>query len=287
MEFRGFVARRFFSSSLLWLPLVVVVLFAGSMAAQNSPGTLRGIVTDPSGAAVPQATVTVTGAGGPKAATTNRSGGYEIGGLAAGKYTVGVAAKGFANYAGQDVEILAGQASKLDIALTLEVVQENVEVQDQTSTVQVAPTENASALIIKGQDLEALSDDPDELQQELLALAGPSAGPNGGQIYIDGFTGGQLPPKSSIREIRINQNPFSAEFDKLGYGRIEIFTKPGTDQYHGQSLQRHQLVLECQEPSHPGRAATRLPERDVQWQRKRAAQPECFVLHHGSAPQYQ
>src|SRR5206468_3735184 len=56
----------------------------------------------------------------------------------------------------------------------------------------------------------------------------------GGQIYIDGFTAGQLPPKSSIREIRINQNPFSAEFDKLGYGRIEIFTKPGTDKFHGQ-----------------------------------------------------
>jgi hypothetical protein len=65
-------------------------------------------------------------------------------------------------------------------------------------------------------------------------LAGPSAGPNGGQIYIDGFTGGQLPPKSSIREIRINQNPFSAEYDKLGYGRIEMFTKPGTDKFHGQ-----------------------------------------------------
>jgi hypothetical protein len=55
-------------------------------------------------------------------------------------------------------------------------------------------------------------------------------------MYIDGFTAGQLPPKSSIREIRINQNPFSAEYDQLGYGRIEIFTKPGTDQYHGQML---------------------------------------------------
>ncbi len=82
--------------------------------------------------------------------------------------------------------------------------------------------------------MEALSDDPDELQSELQALAGPSAGPNGGQIYIDGFTGGQLPPKASIREIRINQNPFSAEYDKLGYGRIEVFTKPGTDKLHGQ-----------------------------------------------------
>jgi hypothetical protein len=68
----------------------------------------------------------------------------------------------------------------------------------------------------------------------LTALAGPSAGPNGGQIYIDGFSGGQLPPKSAIREIRINQNPFSAEFDRIGFGRIEILTKPGTDKLHGQ-----------------------------------------------------
>jgi hypothetical protein len=89
-------------------------------------------------------------------------------------------------------------------------------------------------VVLQGKDLDALSDDPDELQSELQALAGPSAGPNGGQMYIDGFTAGQLPPKSSIREIRINQNPFSAQYDKLGYGRIEIFTKPGTDKYHGQ-----------------------------------------------------
>ncbi len=88
--------------------------------------------------------------------------------------------------------------------------------------------------MISGKELEALPDDPDELQSDLEALAGPSAGPNGGQMYIDGFTAGQLPPKSSIREIRINQNPFSSEYDKLGYGRIEIFTKPGTDKFHGQ-----------------------------------------------------
>ena len=75
---------------------------------------------------------------------------------------------------------------------------------------------------------------PTNCRRNSTALAGPSAGPNGGQIYIDGFTAGQLPPKSSIREIRINQNPFSAEYDKLGYGRIEVFTKPGTDKYHGQ-----------------------------------------------------
>ncbi|MFU0257871.1 hypothetical protein ACMZ9T_27735, partial [Klebsiella pneumoniae] len=64
-------------------------------------------------------------------------------------------------------------------------------------------------------------------------LAGAAAGPNGGQIYIDGFTGGQLPPKEAIREIRINQNPFSAEYDRLGFGRIEILTKPGSDRFRG------------------------------------------------------
>ena len=65
------------------------------------------------------------------------------------------------------------------------------------------------------------------------ALAGPSAGPNGASIFIDGFSGGELPPKETIREIRINQNPFSPEFDKLGLDRIEILTKPGSDHWRG------------------------------------------------------
>ena len=86
---------------------------------------------------------------------------------------------------------------------------------ESTVTVSVEPDNNATALVIKGEDLASLPDDPDDLADALQALAGPGAGPNGGQIYIDGFSGGQLPPKESIREIRINQNPFSAEYDRL------------------------------------------------------------------------
>src|SRR5216117_372719 len=123
---------------------------------------------------------------------------------------------------------------QLNIGLVIQIEEEKVEVSDSSTRVDVDPSNNAGTVVMKGKDLEALSDDPDELQSELQALAGPSAGPNGGQIYIDGFTAGQLPPKSSIREIRLNQNPFSAEYDKLGYGRIEVLTKPGTDQWHGQ-----------------------------------------------------
>jgi len=124
----------------------------------------------------------------------------------------------------------------VNISLDIEVQQEKVVVNSTTAQVDVNPANNANTIVMQGKDLEALSDDPDELQSELQALAGPSAGPNGGQIYIDGFTAGQLPPKASIREIRINQNPFSSEYDKLGYGRVEIFTKPGTDKLHGQIM---------------------------------------------------
>ena len=92
---------------------------------------------------------------------------------------------------------------------------------------------NASALVLKGKDLEALADDPEDLTTDLQALAGPAAGPGGGSIYIDGLSGGQLPPKDAIREIHINQNPFAPEYDKLGFGRVEILTKPGANKFHG------------------------------------------------------
>jgi hypothetical protein len=203
------------------------------MLAQAPSVSLRGQVTDPTGAVVTQATVTVTSsAGATKSGMSNNRGEYEVTGLVAGTYTVSASAKGFSTFTQASVAINA--AAHLNIVLELPVTEEQVQVQDERTQVDVSASENASSIVIKGSDLEALSDDPDELQSELEALAGPGAGPSGGQIYIDGFTGGQLPPKSSIREIRVNQNPFSAEYDKLGYGRVEVLTKPGTGQLHGQ-----------------------------------------------------
>ena len=206
-----------------------------STQSSATTGTLRGQVTDPSGAVVANAAVAVLVSGGPThLATTNRSGNYEIGNLAPGKYTVTANAQGFAVFVQKDVDVAPGQVAQFNIALDINVKQEKVNVEAEGPQLDTNPANNASAIVLSGKDLEALPDDPDELQSDLEALAGPSAGPNGGQLYIDGFTAGQLPPKSSIREIRINQNPFSAEYDKLGYGRIEIFTKPGTDKFHGQ-----------------------------------------------------
>src|ERR1035437_6589211 len=209
---------------------LILILSMAPVFAQTGTGALQGKVSDPSGAVVQNATVTASSASGKKnSTTTNAQGLYELNGLAPGSSTVTVTAKGFTVDTEPSVKVAAGMPQALDIALQISVEKEQVQVQDNTPTVDTAAENNASALVIKGKDLDALSDDPDELQSELEALAGPAAGPNGGQMYIDGFTAGQLPPKASIREIRINQNPFSSEYDKLGYGRIEIFTKPGTD----------------------------------------------------------
>src|SRR6266700_1777131 len=212
-----------------------ILCICAAAVAQGPNGNLRGKVTDQTGAVIPQATVTAIAADGKRTnATTDGAGVFQIGPLAPGSYTVFVVAKGFALYRQDAVAVTAGQSQLLNLSLEIQTKEEKIEVQDEGTQLDVGPSSTAGSLIIKGKDLEALSDDPDELQSELQALAGPSAGPSGGQIYIDGFTGGQLPPKSAIREIRVNQNPFSAQYDKLGYGRIEIFTKPGSDHYHGQ-----------------------------------------------------
>jgi len=224
-------AQRYVWSFFIMFSLLVMCSFA-----QTPSGGLRGQVTDPSGAAITGATVVMTpAAGAPVAVQSNAQGMYEFKTLASGTYSLTVSATGFTLYENDSVTI-ADQPLRLNVAMTIAVEEQKINVSDTAPTIDVNPTSNAGAITISGKELEALPDDPDELQSDLEALAGPSAGPNGGQMYIDGFTAGQLPPKSSIREIRINQNPFSSEYDRLGYGRIEIFTKPGTDKLHGQFM---------------------------------------------------
>lgn len=203
--------------------------------AQQVGATIRGTVADPDSAVIPGATVTLTPASGKAQSTQSQSDGtYVLRGVPAGTYSMTVTMRGFATFVKLGMRIAAGQALTQDVKMAIEEQTQTVQVTASAAQVGVDPENNASSTTIKGKDLDALSDDPDELSSELTALAGPAAGPNGGQIYVDGFTGGQLPPKSSIREIRINQNPFSAQYDKLGYGRVEVFTKPGTDKFHGQ-----------------------------------------------------
>ncbi|MCU1329803.1 MAG: Cna domain protein [Bryobacterales bacterium] len=216
----------------------VTLLGAILLVAQTSNATLRGVVTDPSSGVVPNATVSLLrGSSQVKTAATDGTGHFQMNGLPPGPYTVRATATGFSSFELNSYEIRAGQSQLLDISLQLKAQADQVTVAaDAAAVVDTEPSNNAGALVLVSADLDALPDDPDDLSADLQALAGPAAGPNGGQFFIDGFTGGRLPPKQSIREIRVNQNPFAAQFDHPGHGRVEIFTKPGSDEFHGDVL---------------------------------------------------
>lgn len=230
------MTTKFFVQHLAFFLAFFVAGSTFSASAQTKSGAIQGTVADPTGAVIPSASVQITTPDGKTVATvqSNGVGSYQARNLGPGTYIVSASANGFAASAPKSVALNAGENHVFNVTLQIQVEQQQVQVNEEATQVDTSPDNNANAIVLKGKDLDALSDDPDELQSELQALAGPAAGPNGGEIYIDGFSGGQIPPKSSIREIRVNQNPFSAEFDRLGYGRIEIFTKPGTDKLHGQ-----------------------------------------------------
>jgi Carboxypeptidase regulatory-like domain len=213
----------------IWLSLAFVV----ALHAQS--GIIRGQVTDESGAVVPGATITLLAPdGAAKIATADDKGSYSFANVPTGDYQITATAPQLATAAPAKIAL---RQAPLTINLIVKVITttQRVTVAEETgASLALDAAGNANGLILRGADLDALSDDPTDLMADLLALAGPAAGPNGGSLFIDGFSGGELPPKSSIREIRINQNPFAAEYDKLGYGKIEIFTKPGSDRYHAQ-----------------------------------------------------
>ena len=228
-------SRNWFQHSLR--ATLALFLIAAWGSGQSGSGSVQGQVTDTSGAAIPAITVVaVDAAGASHQAQTNEEGHYAFSQLAPGTYTLRIQLKGFADFEKKGVVVAPGQTQTVNAQMVVALEKQQITVKGTSVNVSVQSDNNASAVVLKDKDLDALSDDPDELASQLQALAGPAAGPNGGEIYIDGFTGGQLPTKSSIREIRVNQNPFSAQYDKLGYGRIEIFTRPGTDQWHGQGM---------------------------------------------------
>jgi hypothetical protein len=196
--------------------------------------SLHGTVTDPTGAVIPNATVTLTAASGAtQSAISDKSGTYSFPGLPPGAYTLQASAPDLALPEPLPVT-MAGRSQLINLTLKVRAAKQNINVEDQTGpTVSVENSSNASSTVLQGKDLEELGDSQEDLAADLAALAGPSAGPSGGALYVDGFSNGDLPTKESIREVKINQNPFSPEYDKLGYGRIEITTKGGEQHYHG------------------------------------------------------
>ncbi len=209
------------------------MLFFGLLrnGSAQTPATvlvLSGTVSDPSTAKVPRAEVHIQGGSLTQDTTTDNAGRFTAT-LPAGTYDIVVAAPGFNTYA-RSVS-LSVNSRPLDVRLTIATQSQSVEVVSDTAA-STAAADNKSALVFKGSDLKTFSDDDTTFQQEIQSLAG-GGGQGGADLYVDGFSGGRFPPKNTIREIRVNQNPFSPQYDGLGFNRIEIFTKPGEDKLHG------------------------------------------------------
>jgi hypothetical protein len=219
----------------LVLGLLLSLCISTALTQQPATGRLRGQVKDVLGGLILGATVTLTDQTGSnnRTATTDEAGNYTFANLAPGKYLLRATAHGFAVYEQADVAIEAGRSIVLDIQLSV-VLEKQEEVRVDAETPLGLDEQNrADVRVLRGQEVEALPDDPDELAAALQALAGPAVGPNGGQILVDGFEGGRTPPRGSIREIRFNDNPLAAERDQPSFGGIQIITKPGAEKFHG------------------------------------------------------
>src|SRR5215212_8699455 len=215
----------------LGLFLMFALCAAGALA-QQAGSSLRGQVSDEFGGVIVGAAVTVTDASGKaKSTVTDSDGAFNVPGLQPGQYSVRVFSTGFAPFENPEVDVAAGrnELPKVTLGVSLEKEEVTVAAEGPVSI----DNASAGAIVLKGKDLEALPEDPDELAAALQALAGPAAGPICGQFTLDGFEGGRIPSRDSIREVRVNDNPLSAENDRPGFGGIQIFTKPGTEKLRG------------------------------------------------------
>ena len=194
-------------------------------------GILSGTVSDPSGAKINQAAVYLQSSTLHRDIKTDSAGMFSVP-LPPGTYAVTIEAEGFRSYTTNVTLTERSAHANLNVKLEIATALEEITVPDDDAG-STAAADNKSALVFKADQLKDFSDDDSMFQRQIEALAG-GGGVKPPEILVNGFSNGRFPPKNSIREIRINQNPYSAEYDSLGFGRVEIYTKPGTDKLHGQ-----------------------------------------------------
>jgi carboxypeptidase family protein/TonB-dependent receptor-like protein len=211
--------------------LLIAILIATPLFSETVE--IAGRAADPSGAVIPGASVVVMDSANSIAATTTTAndGQFTLQ-VAPGSYMLSISASGFDDY--EQPVTVASNAPPLSITLSVAKITQEIEVQEDPDLITLDPENNQTALVLKEDDIQSLPDDEEDMIAYLTELAGPRAAAAGGvQFIIDGFQSGRLPPKDQIKEIRINTNPFTTEFSRSGFGRIEIITRPGTGRMRG------------------------------------------------------
>jgi hypothetical protein len=207
----------------------IFVLFLGVNAFGQAPNTatLRVTVVDPSSAVVAGATVTVVGAEDATKGTavapvqTSGDGVAVVSGLRPGRYTIEASFPGFDTRTLPDIRVRNGDNKQVAVLAIARIEATLTVGQDRQESAADRQGSSFGTALTRDQ-IEALSDDPATLQQQLQDMAGPGA-----VIRIDGFEGSALPAKAQIRSIRISRDQFAAEYHNAGGTSIEIITQPG------------------------------------------------------------
>jgi hypothetical protein len=223
--------------------------FASPASAQGAagPSTLRVVVQDATDLGLPHAQVVlVDESGAERTAAVDAQGVAVIAGLQPGAYVLKVSAEGFRSV---EMPLTLRRGNNTAEARLAVAISEELVVAEQAADQR---RDNGFTQTLTADEIDALSDDPDEMAEELAQMAGPGA-----EIFVDGFSGGRLPPKDQIQQIRINSNSYSAEYHQAGMVRVEVITRPGMGGWRGranfgfrdESLNARNAFAETKEPT--------------------------------------
>jgi hypothetical protein len=254
---------KMFSNKFLATAIFCLLLSAGQIFAQSTvTGGIRGKVTDPQGAIVPNATVTVTNVGTNKidTAVTDEDGGYRFSNLQPGTYSLGIAASGFANFALERVVVEVGQVTAVDVPLGIAGQTATVEVTAEAPVINI--NDNSNSTNINQTSINELPINGRRASNFVLLTPGVVPDGGFGLISFRGISGllnnstvdggdnnqaffseerGRTRISSSIsqdavREFQVNTSNYSAEFGRAAGGVVNTVTKSGTNEFHGSAF---------------------------------------------------
>jgi hypothetical protein len=214
------------------LALACVLLPAGASAQTDRSATLLVTVLDETRGVLPTATVTLAGLDATTKGltvapvTATQQGQAKFENLVPGRYSITAEFSGFQTRTLPDVRIRSGE-NKQVLILAIDRVQSAVTVERDRQQA-ASDREMTFGTVMTREQIDALSDDPDELKRQLMDIAGPGA-----KILVDSFEGRELPPKAMIKSIRITRDQFAPEVHFAGEFRIEVLTQPGIGPVRG------------------------------------------------------
>ncbi len=218
---------------------LLCAFFPPSGVAQPRPGrySISGTVTDPSGAGIPNADVIARQRGANTAAAearTDNLGKFQLISVPAGAIEISVSHPEFTSKT-VPLSITDRTPAPLTIPMQLAGVHEALTVSDTTAEVSTDSSNNLDTVAIDRQTMDSLPVfDQNYVAAMSQFLDAGSVGTSGATLVVNGMEQSNIGvTASAIQEVKINQNPYSAEFSRPGRGRIEVILKPDSPVYHG------------------------------------------------------